>query len=192
MPSANPEWMGFKADIGDINRFGARYRLAKSFKSIDLESYSNETKSGYGSLFSVFLAWSAFERFLEIIGVEQKDLDELLAAYPSDEVLKAIKDDDEANKFYSFIYERVNAKHKGHLDNYFNDAPCNITYLASAIRHKFAHGSLSPNANEVNPQVVIDVCQRLRMFLFNVMDAEFSSRVVGFTKAVEEPFNEIP
>jgi hypothetical protein len=43
--SPGPGYFGFKADIGDINRFAARYRAAKCFRSIDLEGYTNNVRA---------------------------------------------------------------------------------------------------------------------------------------------------
>src|SRR5690606_10051532 len=88
--------------------------------------------------------------------------------------MRAIDRDD---AFYRFIQERVNASHRAELENYFNQDPCNVAYLASAIRHIFAHGSLTPNANQVEPSTVVAVCDRISHFLINVMDQEFGGRV---------------
>jgi hypothetical protein len=73
----------------------------------------------------------------------------------------------------------VNATHKRELENYFNDDVCNIGYLASAIRHLFAHGWLTPNANQVDPVVATTICNDLCTFLLRVMDDEFGSRVAA-------------
>jgi hypothetical protein len=55
--------------------------------------------------------------------------------------------------------------------------------LASAIRHIFAHGWLSPNANQVNPNTVVEICDLLHQFLLSFMDIEFSNRL---DKALKE------
>ena len=81
--------------------------------------------------------------------------------------------------FYRFIYERVNATHRRGLDSYLKDDPCSAGYLASAIRHLFAHGWFTPSANQVHPDIAAAVCSRLCDFLIRVMDEEFGSRVAA-------------
>lgn len=58
-----PDFMGLTPDAGDVNRFGARFRLAKAFRGLNLEGYSSNTASGYDALTRVLLTWSAFEQF---------------------------------------------------------------------------------------------------------------------------------
>ncbi len=66
------------------------------------------------------------------------------------------------------------SRHKKELDRYFNSDPCNPQYLASSIRHIFTHGPLTPNANEVDPDTVINICKVLSQFLLNIVDSEFN------------------
>lgn len=49
----SPEMMGFGTQVcaGDINRFAARVRLARSFQGIKLDEYSSKTVSGYDAFF---------------------------------------------------------------------------------------------------------------------------------------------
>ena len=63
----------------DVNRFGARYRLARAFKGLDLDGYSVETKIGYEALTKVTLHWSAFEQLKKSINME--DTRELVKDY---------------------------------------------------------------------------------------------------------------
>ncbi|EHH1187385.1 hypothetical protein OTE47_004468 [Vibrio vulnificus] len=165
----------FEGTEGDVNRFGARFRLASSFKGLELEGYKEQTQNGYGALCRIFLCWSAYEVFLEIMGLKTSNTATMLSKYQPLKIANVIKSLDVNNKFYNFIYERVNKKHKAELDLYFNSDPCNPQYLASAIRHIFAHGPLTPNANEVEPKVVVEICDSLSEFLLTVMDSEFSS-----------------
>lgn len=165
----------FVGTEGDVNRFGARFRLASSFKGLELEGYQEQTQNGYGALCRIFLCWSAYEVFLEIMGLNVKNTAKILSKYQDFQVAAMIRTLDVNNRFYKFIYERVNKKHKTELDLYLNSDLCNLQYLASAIRHIFAHGPLTPNANEVEPRVVVQICELLSNFLLKVMDEEFSS-----------------
>lgn len=172
----------FPCQIADVNRFGARFRLAASFREILLQGYGDETAKGYGALFKVFLAWSAFETFMEVFSITQKNTASVISAYPVAASLLKIQTLDKNNSFYKFIYERVNRSHQKELDEYFASNPCNPIYLASAIRHIFAHGPLTPNANEVSPIVVSEICEVLYELLMNIMDNEFSNHIEKMNK----------
>jgi hypothetical protein len=181
---ADPRWFDLFTSTGDVNRFAARYRLAKSFQGIALEGYSSNTSRGYGALLKIVLTYSAFELFREAIGIRQAELSTLLHKYKAEEWGRKIRAADRDDKFYRFIYERVNQPHKVELDNYFRDDPCNISYLASAIRHIFAHGTLTPNANQAEPAAVLEVCRVLYEAMMTIMDREFEERMVTFEKEV--------
>ena len=173
----NPNDFGFRDNQGDINRFAARFRAANKFRGIVLEGYREDTANGYSALCQVMFTWSAFETFEKIAKLNRSDISEELEHFGAIEVLNQIRVIDKDNKFYQFIYERVNDRHKKELDSYFNQDSCNIIYLASAIRHIFAHGWLSPHANQADPKVVDRICHILSQFLLDFMDREFSSRV---------------
>ena len=164
----------FKVYEGDINRFGARYRVASSFKSLELNDYATKTRDGYSALCQVFLSWSAYECFLPMIGLNISNTENLMNKYSSDNVIQEIRNLDVGDKFYTFIYDRVNKRHKKELDGYLKLNPCNPQYLASSIRHIFAHGPLTPNANEVDPESVVKICKILSHFLLNIIDSEFT------------------
>ena len=53
-------------DLPKLNRFAARYRLAKSFRGLDVEGYANaSTGDAYSSVMLAFLAYSALEQLHE-------------------------------------------------------------------------------------------------------------------------------
>ena len=168
---------GFRAEVGDVNRFASRFRIAKAFRCINLEGYNENTTLGYSAIMRVFLSWSAFEQFMEIFQIKQKNLNSLLKPYDPDNAIRQIKNADRNNSFYNFIYTRVNNTHKRYLDKYFENDLKNITYLASSIRHIFAHGTLTPHSQNTRPEKVIKVCNIISMFLLQVMEEEFYKRV---------------
>lgn len=173
---------GFKDDIANINRFSARFRVASSFSNLSLENFSAPTEAGYSGLCRVFLVWSAYEVFLDIIELHPSKTQELLNRYDSQSFILKIRELDVGDRFYKFIYERVNKTHKSELDKYFQEDDCNPQYLASAIRHIFAHGTLSANANDVSPNVVANICNILAEYLLKVMDDEFSRKIESHKK----------
>lgn len=63
---------GFVCGGGDVNRFAARYRAAKTFRRVEFEGLVSATADGYGALCQLLLTYSAFEHFLRCIGVEMQ------------------------------------------------------------------------------------------------------------------------
>lgn len=91
--------MRFDCSNGDVSRFAARFRVARSFSGISLDGYSDETVHGYDALFRVFLAWSAFERFLGILGEDPKTIMPRLRPYGPKRHLDAIRKLDRNRRF---------------------------------------------------------------------------------------------
>lgn len=176
-----PDDLGFspKATKGDISRFISRYRVAEAFKGISLEGFSRVTTDGYSALLKLFLVWSSFEQFLDIVGWKQKDeiVKDLFDRHGADILCEQIRKYDRRNKFYLFVSSQVNDTHKSEIDKLFQDRELNSSYLASAIRHIFAHGKLTPHANKTYPQSAIAICNLISEFLLHLIDAEFSKRL---------------
>ena len=175
-----PDDFGFIDNQGDINRFAARFRAANQFQGVVLKGYGEDTVDGYSALCQVMFTWSAFETFLKIAKLNKQEIGRELEYYGANQILNQIRAIDKNNKFYKFIYERVNSTHQKELKNYFNQDSCNIIYLASAIRHIFAHGWLSAHSNQTDPKAVNQICHILSQFLIDFMDREFSYRVDRF------------
>ncbi|MFM2083708.1 MAG: hypothetical protein RLY95_526 [Pseudomonadota bacterium] len=177
------EFFGFTKPLADVNRFAARFRAANTFRGISLEGYSAATASGYAALCRVLFVYSAFETFLDVIGSSQAAIGPNLQAHGAIELLNKLRATDTENRFYLFIQQRVNPTHGRELQNYFNDDPCNVAYLASAIRHIFAHGWLTPNAGGGEASAAANVCDAVCDFLLSFMDAQFTDRIVkGMTE----------
>jgi hypothetical protein len=53
-------------DLPKLNRFAARYRLAKNFRGLDIQGYANaSTGKAYSAVMLAFLAYSALEQLHE-------------------------------------------------------------------------------------------------------------------------------
>lgn len=163
--------------VADINRFGARFRVAHSFRGVTLDGYGQTTANGYSALFRLMLVWSTFELFMQLVDIKQKSLTDLLKKHGHVNLQAQIRHHDQGDLLFKFIVARVNDTHKQELSNYFNDDPCNATYLASSIRHIFVHGDLTPNAGGTEPDVTRAVCKTLSDAHMHVMNEEFSDRV---------------
>jgi hypothetical protein len=168
---------GFVLPNEDTFRFCQRYRVSKSFEGIQLAGYSPATTTGYSGLFKILLTWSAFETYLKISGQSQSGCNALVASYDPEAAVEKIRAIDKGGKFYLFLAGQVNPKHQQELLKYFQEKPFNITYLASAVRHIFAHGSLTAHSNQTNPGTIKQIANVLRDFLLFVVDSEFTKHV---------------
>jgi hypothetical protein len=176
-PNTGAEFFGFTKPLAEVNRFAARFRVASAFRGLVLNGYSASTSAGYTALCRTLFVYSAFEAFLQVIGANQTSIGAELQAHGAIPLLQRLREADTDNCFYSFIHSRVNNTHKQELENYFNNDPSNVAYLASAIRHIFAHGWLTPNAGGGEASATADVCNAVCDFLLSFMDSQFSTRV---------------
>ena len=174
--------MGFHGTNGDVFRFAARFRVAKSFSGIKLTGYSSETISGYNALFRVFLAWSAFERFMALLKENPDTIMPRLRPYAPARNLQTIYKHDRSGKFFSFLLQRVNPKLKKELCAIQGGKSNKITFVAAATRHIFAHGHLSAHANDVDPHDVDAISDILLKFHTTAMDQEFNKTVKKYKK----------
>jgi len=184
-----PQAIGFACDIGTINRLSARMGLAKSFQGIQLEGYSPATVRGYNALFRVFLTHSALECFCEVYGYSTswpkmgQDLTPVIALYDPAPVMQIFRERDNQDKLYGFLQKHL--KGKSLLKDLKDCKDCtseNIIAVSAAIRHVFAHGLLTANANDMNPRAAHAIGTGVASFLFGVMDAEFTKTVEAYCK----------
>lgn len=173
-----PSQLGFVGSAGDLNRFWSRYRLAKSFQSISLDSYTAETTEGYSALFRVFLAYSAFEQLLDCCGLNLPGVEPLLPPYKPSECEEAIRKVEHYDSFLGVVMKHLDrVAHRTQLENFLSGKPCNVLYVAAGIRHIFAHGKLTPNSGAGFTAPAQQISTILCEFLFHVMDGEFSGRL---------------
>jgi hypothetical protein len=162
----------------ETNRFGARYRLAKAFRTMELDGYSDATAQGYEALTRLMFAWGAFEGLLKAIGHNHHQITEISKSYSYAGMLKDLREADPDSRFFKFVHTRLDNKNLQAEVKRFVDGHicCGIT-LARGARHIFVHGPLTPSANQADPAAVVGVCNRLTTCLFRVMDREFRNRV---------------
>lgn len=173
-----PSAMGFVCAPGDLNRFWSRYRVAKSFREIVLDSYTAETTAGYSALFRVFLTWSAFEHFLTICGLNLPGMVPLLPPYDPTAAETRIRAIEGHADFLRFVLQRLDrANHRAQVQAFPDGQPCNLLYLPAGIRHIFAHGKLTPNSGTGTTEPVRQIVEVLSELLFRIMDGEFTRRL---------------
>jgi hypothetical protein len=179
--------MGFKVGAAEINRISARIKLAMAFKKLDLEGYKQDTEEAYAALFKVFLTYSAFEQFLGIYDVEFYNLDQQFPDHDYLNISQEIRNKDKQGKFFDFIDEQLDSQRlKTRVSNFRTGTNFNPANVAAAVRHVFAHGKLTPNANKSNPKVTISICNILVNFLLNFMDVEFEKSINQFYTQQEQ------
>lgn len=170
--------MGFVCRAGDLNRLNSRYRLAKSFRAIELESYAKETVDGYSALLQIFLCYSAFEQFMECCGLKLNGMGSCLATYDATACEAAIRRIEKHDMFLKAVHAHLDREaHKKQFEAFLSGKPCNVLSLAAGIRHIFAHGLLTPNSGAGYTQPAQGVSSALAGFMFQVMDGEFTSRL---------------
>jgi hypothetical protein len=184
MPSIPPRAFGFSVELTEINRWAARYRAAASYEGAVLAQYqSQDTKLAYSALIRATLVWSAFERFLPIVGLSQNTSGDLLNRYGAVQIGNEVRKLDEDARLFKYIQSKVtNPTLARELESYFKDSTFNASYLLSAIRHIFGHGHLTPGSNETNASVTANICNRLCDFHLHVMNSEFNEHVAEFKR----------
>jgi len=181
----NTTQIGFQADSNTVYRFTNRFRLAKEFNEIEFDTYKADTAAGYNGLFRAFLVYSAFELFLKIIGETQSTITQRLAPYDPASSIQSILTADSNRQFYDFIYQRLDKQNaKNGLSDAYNGTSTNITYIASGIRHIFAHGHLSAHANECKPETVKEICDTVFEFHALVMEKEFKKLIQTYKTSI--------
>jgi hypothetical protein len=173
---------GFAGTKADINRFAARYRASRCFRRVEFKdlSLTHETADGYSALCHLLLTYSAFEYLLRALRLDQHNTTLLLSTSERDEILRRVHLQDPGNALFAFMKPHLNKPHQKQLRFYLLGQPCNPFFLASGIRHLFAHGVLTPNPSGVTSITVRNVSRYLSRVLCKVMDREFEKRIEEF------------
>lgn len=173
----SPERMDISGSAGDINRLSSRVRLAKAFRGICLEGYSESTTLGYNAFFQVFLTHSALERYLALIDTKVEDMEAVLSPYGPEEVVREFFRLDSNGRLFDFLHARVKQRLKGHLTACRDGTSSNVGTISASIRHIFAHGHLTANANDQDPRRCYRACGMVSEFLLAFIDEHFSQKI---------------
>jgi len=168
-------------DHAKMSRFGARFRIAKSFQNLSLQTgISPETADGYSKIIHVFLAYSGYEIFSKIFGLTAvKKRTETEKKYASGELIEGLlRKAHDCRGFVDFLKKHSGKdKLKQNIDNLYAGRIFSVILLGESIRHCFAHGSLTPSAWKSDPLKVAEFCEVIADFLIIYMDSEYSSRI---------------
>lgn len=182
---AGPTNLGFVCSTADTNRFGARYRAAKCFQRVEFEGVSVDTADGYSALCHILLTYSAFEYLLKCIGMKKSDTQSLLTREERDSVQSKVRALNGQRELFLVLQEFVDKHHKSEIEKHLAGSRCNPFFLASAIRHAFAHGLLSATPVRAPQRTVATVSRYLTKVLIRVMDREFEARMSDFEEVLE-------
>src|SRR5258708_7160296 len=108
MPHLPTRAFGFTVELPEINRWAARYRVAASYeKAVLVEYQTKDTVRAYSALIHATLIWSAFERFLPIIGLSQNTSGDLLNKYNAVQITRKVRERDEDDRLFKYINSKV-------------------------------------------------------------------------------------
>ncbi len=172
-----PSDIGLRCVQSHLNRFAARYRAARALGRVELEGYSDVVRDGYASLFRLFFAWTAFDQYLTAIPCEQAKCLVWVSRHTPSDLQAQVRQLDPNNRLFNLICAKTRGATFEQIRHHINGDEINWTYLASSLRHIFAHGILTPSANGVRPGTVGAVCQLLVPHVLTAVDGDFSMRV---------------
>lgn len=184
-PSSAPQKIGYVgATFGDLSRWSARFRLAKSFKGIDTgdEYLTMDTPSHYGSIMRMFLVFSAFEHYARCLGIKSHDETRLKQMQDDAGQARVIADIRHYNPDYSFFVfvknhldePRMIARMQGFIDG----KETNVSFLGRSARHIFAHGHMSAGSGGVDDMTMDIISSSICNLLLETMDVDFEKRSV--------------
>lgn len=140
------------SNFAQLSRWSARFRLAKSFKGLDLgDHYSgSDTPQLYSAITRIFLVYSAFETYCKTVGLNPSrecQVKELQDALSQQVVIQTIRQLDPNNAFPRFLEEHLcSTELKKMMCKFIDGEDVNVSFLARCIRHVFAHGVLTANS----------------------------------------------
>jgi hypothetical protein len=173
--------LGFKGSKFDFYRFVNRFRLATSFRGMDLEGFTPETTDGYGALTRVFFTWSAFESYADLANDPAPPYRTLLVHHPRHHIrdlANLCREQDPENKLGEFLYEHSqSAPQVIFLRKFREGNDLAVLTHAACIRHIFAHGRLTAYPNGLPAQNMISICDALCGFLIGFIRSDFDRRV---------------
>ena len=146
-------------NLSEINRFAARFRLAQSYEGINLKDYPELAIEAYGSLFGVFLAYSALEQLYKAVGKPNKIIaDEWAINEPK--IANKLR---RSKRLLIFIHDKLYpSKLKNKVIQFQDKENNNILVIAQAMRHLVAHGIMTIHAGRISPKTTINFCNSVK------------------------------
>jgi hypothetical protein len=134
----------------------------------------------YSAIIRIFLVYSSFESYCKILGIPCGD--EAQVAFlqnnsSQENVLSEIRKLDPNYQLFQFLASHLRGKNKLMMEKFIAGKNVNISFLAKAIRHVFAHGILTANPGNLSPKKIDEISQKLSKFLLDCTDDHFDHLV---------------
>lgn len=170
-------------DFGKLAKWSARFRLAKSFRALDLgDAYAGpDVPQLYSAITRIFLTYSAFETYCLIWGLKpskESQVRSLQGRDAQNHVILAIRNLDPRSALADYLIHYSRRKSlKQAIHDFKTGNEVSISCLAEGIRHVFAHGVLSASAIGLPARKFDQISQLISEFLLDCMDEDFDRRV---------------
>lgn len=181
LDNLNPEELTL--NFAQLSRWAARFRLAKSFKGLDLGDHyaGSDTPDLYSAITRIFFVYSAFETYCRIIGLNpsrESQVKVLQDAQSQSNAIETIRQLDPKSSFASFLEEHLSGPElRTMMREFINGQDVNVSFLARCTRHVFAHGVLTANSPGLSAKRFDQVSQIISDFLLDCMDQDFDRRI---------------
>lgn len=158
--------------LSELNRFAARYRLARAFNGIDADGYADDTIDAYGAVLKVFLAYSALEQFHKAVKPvrPKQHLSERWADWATSPAVSLR----ESEAIIQFLIKTVSSERlRDKLIAFQRGKHDNVLIVATALRNSVAHGFMSVHPEGTSARVSKVFCQQMSRMLLSISDRAF-------------------
>lgn len=156
----------------ELNRFAARYRLARAFNGIKADGYADETVASYGSVIRAFLAYSALEQFHK--AVKPVPSNQHLSKRWGELATEPAENLRDADTVLQFLTNAVsNQKLRDKLIAFKAGEHDNSLVVATALRHAVAHGYMSVHPEGTSARASKVFCEQLTRMMLSIADRAF-------------------
>lgn len=181
---------GFQGKAGDVNQLAARMSVAKSLTTVGLADHKEETALAYTALFRAFLSYSAFEVFFRLVHGDGRIRLSLAEPWSLSRepglVTTLLRQPGRGGKLVTFLVSELDAPIAKALTELAEGKSDNALRLAAALRHIFAHGSLTAHAYGTTPAFIQKIGDATAAHVLRIVDEEFSARVSAFVPKARE------
>lgn len=174
---------GFTGDFGQLSRWAARFRLAKSFQGLDLgNEYTHpDTPQLYSAIVRIFLVYSAFGTYCRVIGLNpsnETQVKPLQDAQSQSNIISSIRTHDPQNSLFQFLLQHLNGQRlKQMMSDFIAGEDANVSFLGRCVRHVFAHGVLAATSSKLSVENLDKISIIISNFLLDCMDKDFESKI---------------
>jgi hypothetical protein len=170
-----------------INRFIARYSLAKAFKGIDAHTFRRSTLMGYDAVMRLMLAFSAYDTLFKAV---EKLTPQLSLRYDIYSFLIHNHELEEEFRSNQLLLNVLKADAKetalSRLEA-FEKGGESLTCIAFAIRNMVAHGQMNPTASKASRTSVANQINQLSALVLDACDFIFNDYLIVLIQVLDDP-----